>query len=187
MVSGRTYPVDIRWRPLDDGDAADPSGFSQTRGGESESSDEPRDWLDGVADAVHELAAIDSGHILVFLPTERDIREADKRLSGQRYPAIRLSIPRKSYRCSGDCHRRIRTRSSGPIRIVELFWPPMSRNPLLRYPEFVTSLTPNGPHQPIFGAVPHAAIANRTNFEGVGESAGWSLRSSRTGCLHQTV
>ena len=35
---------------------------------------------------MHELAAIDSGHILVFLPTERDIRDTAKRLRAERLP-----------------------------------------------------------------------------------------------------
>ncbi len=39
-----------------------------------------------MVDAVLELAAIDTGHILVFLPTERDIREAARRLRGRSFP-----------------------------------------------------------------------------------------------------
>ncbi|MFN9719228.1 MAG: ATP-dependent RNA helicase HrpA, partial [Planctomycetota bacterium] len=74
QISGRTYPVEIRYRPLDDEALGD------------ESNHEPRDWLDGVSDAIDELTAIDSGHILVFLPTERDIRETAKKLGGKRLP-----------------------------------------------------------------------------------------------------
>lgn len=73
LVEGRTYPVDIQYRPLEQG---------TNEAGETIE----RDWLDAVVDATHELAANDNGHMLVFLPTERDIREVDKRLSGQRYP-----------------------------------------------------------------------------------------------------
>lgn len=81
-VTGRTYPVEIRYRPLE-GDAGEAvRGNSDARGEDSP----PRDWLDGVADAVDELAASDPGHILVFLPTERDIRDVERRLSGRRYP-----------------------------------------------------------------------------------------------------
>ncbi|MBL8815773.1 MAG: ATP-dependent RNA helicase HrpA [Planctomyces sp.] len=83
MVSGRTYPVEIRWRPLD---SSDSNTESRSRNQPNDSAPEPRDWLDGVSDAVDELTEIDSGHILVFLPTERDIREAERRLSGRRYP-----------------------------------------------------------------------------------------------------
>ena len=42
------------------------------------------DQLTGIVRAVHELAAIDTGHILVFLPTERDIRETARRLRGEK-------------------------------------------------------------------------------------------------------
>lgn len=72
LVEGRTWPVEVRYQPLLDDDAEEPG--------------EERDWLDGIVDAVDELAAESSGHILVFLPTERDIRETDRRLSGRAWP-----------------------------------------------------------------------------------------------------
>ncbi|MFM7869560.1 MAG: helicase-related protein, partial [Planctomycetaceae bacterium] len=49
--------------------------------------------MDGVADAVHELARENNGDILVFLPTERDIREAAKVLGGRRLPG---DLPERS-------------------------------------------------------------------------------------------
>lgn len=82
LVEGRTYPVELRYRPLD-AEALDPEQRSR----------EERDWMDGVTSAVDELASIDSGHILVFLPTERDIREADKVLSGRRFPGDSSQTP----------------------------------------------------------------------------------------------
>jgi ATP-dependent helicase HrpA len=83
QISGRMYPVDIRYRPLDDPDG--PMGDDDTQ--------QTRDWLDGVSDAVAEVAASDSGHILVFLPTERDIREAAKVLGGRRFPGDTPQMP----------------------------------------------------------------------------------------------
>jgi len=68
-VTGRTYPVEVRYRPLVD-----------------EEEGEERDWLDGLCDAVDELARIDTGDMLVFLPTERDIHEAAKVLRGRTLP-----------------------------------------------------------------------------------------------------
>jgi ATP-dependent helicase HrpA len=83
QISGRMYPVDIRYRPLDDPDG--PMGEDDNR--------EARDWLDGVTDAVEEVSSIDSGHILVFLPTERDIREAAKKLGGKRFRGDTPQVP----------------------------------------------------------------------------------------------
>jgi len=83
QISGRMYPVDIRYRPLDDPDG--PMGEDDNR--------EPRDWLDGVVDAVEELTANDDGHILVFLPTERDIREVAKVLGGRRFRGDTPQMP----------------------------------------------------------------------------------------------
>ena len=83
QISGRMYPVDIRYRPLDDPDAV--MGEDDNR--------QMRDWLDGVTDAVEEVTANDSGHILVFLPTERDIREAAKVLGGRRFRGDTPQMP----------------------------------------------------------------------------------------------
>ena len=83
QISGRMYPVDIRYRPLDDPDAV--MGEDDNR--------QIRDWLDGVTDAVEEVTAHDSGHILVFLPTERDIREAAKVLGGRRFRGDTPQMP----------------------------------------------------------------------------------------------
>ncbi len=58
-VSGRTWPVEVRYRPL----------VSE------EESEADREQIQGILDAVDELSRIDSGDILVFLPGERDIRE----------------------------------------------------------------------------------------------------------------
>ena len=90
LVEGRTFPVEVRYQPLSDDSAAADIGKNQnpafSKRSNPAASREDRDWFDGVAEAIDELAAIDSGHILVFLPTERDIREADKKLGGRRYP-----------------------------------------------------------------------------------------------------
>ncbi|MGW5722935.1 ATP-dependent RNA helicase HrpA [Amycolatopsis sp. NPDC003865] len=60
-VSGRTYPVETRYRPLVDPD--DPEG------------DDERDQTQGILEAVEELCAEGPGDILVFLSGEREIRD----------------------------------------------------------------------------------------------------------------
>lgn len=68
-VSGRLYPVEIRYRPVIDDKAReetnDKSDIRQTR-----------DLMDAIVDAVDELFRIGSGDTLIFLPGEREIREA---------------------------------------------------------------------------------------------------------------
>ncbi len=71
-VSGRTYPVQVRYRPLvpdsdDDEDDADPDA---------------RDQLQAITDAVIELCAEGPGDILVFLSGEREIRDTADALTG---------------------------------------------------------------------------------------------------------
>ena len=59
-VSGRTYPVEVRYRPIADPDRSD---------------EEPRDQAQAICDAVDELCAAGPGGILVFLSGEREIRD----------------------------------------------------------------------------------------------------------------
>ncbi|MGF9646637.1 ATP-dependent RNA helicase HrpA [Pseudarthrobacter oxydans] len=70
-VSGRTYPVEIRYRPL----SQPPAGTDEENASDDEL-EEDRDPLDAVCDAVDELAAEAPGDILVFFSGEREIRDA---------------------------------------------------------------------------------------------------------------
>ncbi|MBZ6082814.1 ATP-dependent RNA helicase HrpA [Streptomyces olivaceus] len=68
-VSGRTYPVEVRYRPLleEDGDDAD------------------RDQITAITDAVEELMGEGNGDILVFLSGEREIRDTADALEKKKY------------------------------------------------------------------------------------------------------
>ncbi|HLP22473.1 MAG TPA: ATP-dependent RNA helicase HrpA [Microbacteriaceae bacterium] len=74
LVEGRTYPVEIRYRPLvGESDVADEDG-------EVESSD--RDYLTGILDALDELDREEPGDVLVFLSGEAEIRDASDAIRG---------------------------------------------------------------------------------------------------------
>ncbi|MFI6072482.1 ATP-dependent RNA helicase HrpA [Actinoplanes sp. NPDC051343] len=66
-VTGRTYPVEVRYRPLVTTTVED----EDSAGGR----EEPIDQIDGIADAVDELGREGDGDILVFMSGERDIRD----------------------------------------------------------------------------------------------------------------
>ncbi|MFL6296602.1 MAG: ATP-dependent RNA helicase HrpA, partial [Actinomycetes bacterium] len=67
-VSGRTYPVEVRYRPV---------GLE---------SDDDRDQTQGILDAVDELCREGPGDILVFLSGEREIRDTADALRGHSFP-----------------------------------------------------------------------------------------------------
>ncbi|MGB2569133.1 ATP-dependent RNA helicase HrpA [Micromonospora citrea] len=71
-VSGRTYPVEVRYRPLVEVSEAD----------EEDEADEEnvRDQIQAIGDAVEELAAEGPGDVLVFLSGEREIRDTAEAL-----------------------------------------------------------------------------------------------------------
>ncbi|MEO3784520.1 ATP-dependent RNA helicase HrpA [Actinocorallia sp. B10E7] len=66
-VSGRTYPVEVRYRPLE------------------EESDDQTDLYGAICDAVDELSLEPPGDILVFLSGEREIRDAADALAKKQY------------------------------------------------------------------------------------------------------
>lgn len=99
-VSGRTYPVQVRYRPLDSSDTGDEDEvgkedttgenrnhrYNQQKSGIARG--EIKDQTEGICQAVDELFACGPGDILVFLPGERDIRDTEAALAahlGSRY------------------------------------------------------------------------------------------------------
>ncbi|QIB44908.1 ATP-dependent RNA helicase HrpA [Streptomyces aureoverticillatus] len=68
-VSGRTYPVEVRYRPLLEDDTDDPD----------------RDQITAITDAVEELQGEGKGDILVFLSGEREIRDTADALNKKNY------------------------------------------------------------------------------------------------------
>ncbi|MDM8357715.1 ATP-dependent RNA helicase HrpA [Pandoraea communis] len=77
-VSGRLYPVEVRYRPIqDDARIVNAEGREGRR---ASARDRERDLMDGIVDAVDELCREGSGDVLVFLPGEREIREAAEAL-----------------------------------------------------------------------------------------------------------
>ncbi|WP_270263050.1 ATP-dependent RNA helicase HrpA [Kocuria marina] len=116
-VSGRTYPVEIRYRPLTQERSGD--------GGEDEDdtgdglADEDRDPIDAVCDAVVELSREPRGDILVFFAGEREIRDAQdalhkvidshRSLAGTQILPLfgRLSMAEQNRVFAPSSHRRI--------------------------------------------------------------------------------
>ncbi|MGD8162683.1 ATP-dependent RNA helicase HrpA [Pantoea sp. FN0307] len=68
-VSGRTYPVEVRYRPV-----------------VNDVDDSDRDQLQAIFDAVDELAQESSGDILIFMSGEREIRDTADALSKRDLP-----------------------------------------------------------------------------------------------------
>ncbi|MDK3255615.1 ATP-dependent RNA helicase HrpA [Blastococcus capsensis] len=89
-VSGRTYPVEVRYRPVVDPD--------------DEDADPDRDQVSAILDAVDELVAEGPGDILVFLAGEREIRDTADAL-GERAPAGTEVVPLYSRLSAADQHK----------------------------------------------------------------------------------
>jgi len=83
-VSGRLYPVEVRYHPVaEDSPAvksAEGSSLSSSRERPKTQRETDRDLMDAIIDAVDELCREGPGDVLVFLPGEREIRDAAEAL-----------------------------------------------------------------------------------------------------------
>ncbi len=84
-VSGRLYPVEIRYRPVR-------LELEEPAPGEVDESVPERDLCDAVTDAVDECARHGEGDVLVFLPGEREIRDTSEALR-KHHPASTQILP----------------------------------------------------------------------------------------------
>ena len=95
-VSGRTYPVEVRYRPVIDPDAG--------ATGEPGFPAEERDQTQAIVDAVDELGREGPGDVLVFLSGEREIRDTADALRGH-VPADMEILPLYARLSAADQHR----------------------------------------------------------------------------------
>ena len=170
-VSGRTFPVEVRWRPP----------MADEEGGEA-------DLQQAVLAAVEEVAAIDRGDILIFMPTERHIHETAKTLRGRPLPGDptgreteilplygRLSIARAAaglptgretpHRHRHERGRVVADRAADPLR----------------------DRSGHRPDQPLLAAEQDAAAADRGRFPRLGRPAQGPLRAGGAGHLPAAV
>ncbi len=94
-VSGRTYPVEVRYRPVD----------------------QDADQAQAISDAVDELSAEGPGDILVFLSGEREIRDTADALAGRDKTEV---LPLYSRLAAADQHKVFEHRAKGYARRVVL-------------------------------------------------------------------
>ncbi|WP_187138733.1 ATP-dependent RNA helicase HrpA [Oxalobacter paraformigenes] len=81
-VSGRLYPVEIRYRPVLENKPEISPAKSDSR--------QTRDLMDAIVDAVDELFRTGPGDTLVFLPGEREIRETAEILRKHHPPHVQI-------------------------------------------------------------------------------------------------
>ena len=86
-VSGRTYPVEIRYRPLEGED-----GLADT------------DMIDGVVDACAELMREGDGDILCFFASERDIRDCMEAIEKKHWRSVEV-VPLFGRLSNAEQHR----------------------------------------------------------------------------------
>ncbi|MDT3707846.1 MAG: ATP-dependent RNA helicase HrpA [Thiobacillus sp.] len=87
-VSGRLYPVEIRWRPIERSERAEPA--APTKGEREKKDKDAPDLIAAILDATDELARLGPGDILVFLPGEREIRDTAEALRKHHPPGTEI-------------------------------------------------------------------------------------------------
>ncbi|MFE9233031.1 ATP-dependent RNA helicase HrpA [Cellulosimicrobium funkei] len=121
-VSGRTYPVEIRYRPLSpDVDPGASTGSGTKAKGRAGA--EEKDLVTGIVDACDELMREGPGDILVFLSGEREIHDAADALTGHlkdrvtdpKHPQRVEILPLYARLSSAEQHRVFQAHSSRRI------------------------------------------------------------------------
>jgi ATP-dependent helicase HrpA len=121
-VSGRTYPVEIRYRPLspDVGPGTSTGTGTKAKG---RAGAEEKDLVTGIVDACDELMREGHGDILVFLSGEREIHDAADALTGHlkdrvtdpKHPQRVEILPLYARLSSAEQHRVFQAHSSRRI------------------------------------------------------------------------
>ena len=107
-VSGRTYPVEVRYRPLLDLQEDDEDGEAIVR-----------DQTEAIVDAVKELSAEGPGDVLVFLPGEREIRDTAEALGDlASRPGSLEILPLYSRLSAAEQHRVFSSHGNAVRRVV---------------------------------------------------------------------
>ena len=166
-VSGRMFPVEVRYRPIVDDDADDDSG-------------EPRDQTRAICDAIAELSRAGPGDVLVFLSGEREIRDTADALRKQqlrdtRSAAVRAFVVGEQHRVFQP-HRGRRIILATNVRNQ----PDRSRHPVRRR-------SGNGTHLAVQLAAEGAAPAHRSNQSGERQPANRTLRTPRGRRVHPSL
>ena len=98
-VSGRTYPVEVRYRPLVQD--AGPDGDVDVDARSAASAIDP---MEGIVAALDELARESSGDVLVFLSGEAEIRDAEDAIRGRNLAGTEV-LPLYGRLSAADQHR----------------------------------------------------------------------------------
>jgi ATP-dependent helicase HrpA len=119
-VSGRLYPVEVRYRPVEEDSPAVKNAQGTSSG--TLQKDRPknqresdRDLMEAIVDAVDELCRVGPGDVLVFLPGEREIRDAAEALRKHHPPHTEI-LPLFARLSAAEQERVFRT--SNARRIV---------------------------------------------------------------------
>ncbi|MFP7761160.1 ATP-dependent RNA helicase HrpA [Marisediminicola sp. LYQ85] len=106
-VSGRTFPVEVRYRPL-------VAEIAET----DDLDDRPApsiDPIDGINQALDELSRESSGDVLVFLSGENEIRDAEEAIAGRSLPFTEV-LPLYGRLSAADQHRVFRPSTTAGTR-----------------------------------------------------------------------
>lgn len=105
-VTGRTFPVEIRYRPLMELAEADSEGETVVR-----------DQTEAILDGVRELSGEGPGDILVFLPGEREIRDTADALEALKSTRLEV-VPLYSRLSAAEQHRVFSSHPMSVRRVV---------------------------------------------------------------------
>ena len=153
-VSGRTYPVEVRYRPiLADGEA---------------------DQVGGICSAITELSAVGDGDILVFCSGEREIRDAADAITAMDLRRTEV-LPLYARLSAAEQHRVFSAHTGRRIVLATN----VAETSLTVPGHPLRGRSRHGPDVALLRPDEGAAAAHRADLAGVGQPARRSLRPGR--------
>ena len=179
-VSGRTYPVEVRYRPL-----VEVAGRTTTTA--TTTTENVRDQIQAICDAVEELAAEGPGDILVFLSGEREIRDTADALAKLVQTEALAARHRDPAAVRPAVHRRAAPGLRSAHRPPDRAGHQRRRDLADRARHQVRGRPRHRPDLPLQPPAQGAAAADRAGLPGVGQPAQGPLRPDLRRHLHPAL
>ena len=183
-VAGRTYPVEVRYRPLvDDDEDDDVDGPGESGSYETG----PEEQTEGIIAAFDELSTEAPGDILVFLSGEREIRDTAEALEAHLRKRPRLSnwevVPLFARLSAGEQQKVFKPHSRPRLVLATN----VAETSLDRPRHQIRHRRRHRPHLPVLQPHPRPTPADRTHLPGECEPAQGPVGTHQRRHLHPPV
>jgi ATP-dependent helicase HrpA len=176
-VSGRSFPVEIRYRPFGEDDTPDDG----EKGPAKPKRIDQRDQVEAIVDACAELADEGDGDVLVFLSGEREILDTAEAIKQRKLSNTEV-LPLYARLSSAEQQRVWKPHKGRRIVLATNV-----AETSITVPGVLRGRCRNRPHLAVLPQAEGATAPYRRRVESFGQPARWTLWPCCRGCVHPAV